>query len=129
MRTLKNILLYLWQLPQNLLGLLFLLFLKPTELVKDTGYAKVYKSGKMSGGISLGEYAFVSKVSAKSGKTIMHEGVGHPKQSRMLGPLYLFVIGLLSILWAWVHNWIAPNKSYYWFWTEAWADRLAGIIR
>lgn len=62
MKILKNILLYIWQFPQNIVGLLFLLFLKPTELVKDTGYAKVYKSGKISGGISLGEYAFVSKL-------------------------------------------------------------------
>ena len=29
MKTLKEILLYIWQLPQNLLGLIMLLFMKP----------------------------------------------------------------------------------------------------
>ena len=129
MKALKNILLYLWQLPQNLLGVLFLLVLRPTELVRDTGYAKVYKSHRMSGGVSLGQYAFVSYISAKNEDTIKHEGIGHPRQSRMLGPLYLIAIGLPSLLWACLHRMIAPDKSYYWFLTEAWADRLAGIIR
>lgn len=129
MQTLRAILLYLWQLPQNLLGLLFLLVLRPVEEVRDTGYAKVYRSHWMSGGISLGQYAFVSMVSAMDEKAIMHEGVGHPRQSRMLGPLYLLIIGLLSLLWAWLHRYIAPDKSYYWFYTEKWADRLGGVKR
>lgn len=129
MRTLLSILLYVWQLPQNLLGLLFLLFLRPVEEVRDTGYAKVYRSRRMSGGISLGQYAFVSMVSARDEKAILHEGVGHPRQSRILGPLYLIVIGLPSLLWAWLGDMIAPGKSYYWFYTERWADRLGGVKR
>lgn len=129
MRTLKSILLYLWQLPQNLLGLLFLLFLRPVEEVSDTGYAKVYRSRRMSGGISLGQYAFVSPVSARDENTVRHEGIGHPRQSRILGPLYLIVIGLPSLLWTWLHRLIAPNKSYYWLYTERWADRLGGVER
>lgn len=129
MKMVQAILLYVWQLPQNLLGLLFLLVLCPVEEVRDTGYAKVYRSHRMSGGISLGQYAFVSMVSAMDEKAIMHEGVGHPRQSRMLGPLYLLVIGLLSLLWARLGDRIAPGKSYYWFYTEKWADRLGGVER
>lgn len=43
--------------------------------------------------------------------------------------LYLIVIGLPSLLWAWLGDSIAPGKSYYWFYTERWADRLGGVKR
>ena len=129
MNHLLSIVLYVWQLPQNLLGLLVLLIMKPVKLIRDTGYAKVYSSRRMSGGISLGQYSCISYVSSKNEKTIRHEGIGHARQSRMLGPLYLVVIGLPSILWAALHNIVAPRKSYYWFYTEAWADSLGGVKR
>ena len=129
METLRSIVLYAWQLPQNLLGLLVLLIMKPVKLIRDTGYAKVYSSRRMSGGISLGQYACISLVSSKSDNTIMHEGIGHARQSRMLGPAYLIVVGLPSFLWAALHNIVVPRKSYYWFYTEAWADRLGGVKR
>ena len=129
MNHLLSIVLYVWQLPQNLLGLLVLLIMKPVKLIRDTGYAKVYSSRRISGGISLGQYSCISYVSSKNEKTIRHEGIGHARQSRMLGPLYLVVIGLPSILWAALHNIVAPRKSYYWFYTEAWADSLGGVKR
>ena len=102
MEKFKQIVLWIWQLPQNLLGLAFMLFLRPLRRVEtdiDT-IAAVYVSERMSGGISLGDYAYVSKVSSRDEKTIRHEGIGHPRQSRMLGPL-----------------------------TEKWADRLGGVKR
>ena len=85
----------------------------------------------MSGGISLGKYAFVSKVSSRNEVGLRHEAVGHAKQSLYLGPLYLFIIGIPSIIWAWLYGWIIPESpnGYYRFWTERWADKLAGIKR
>ena len=131
MEILKKILLYIWQLPQNILGLICMLFLLPTEKIKNTGYATVYKSKKMSGGISLGEYAFVSEINSRYEDTINHEGVGHPKQSQILGPFYLIVIGLPSIIWTQVYGSIVKESKngYYKFYTEKWADKLAGIVR
>lgn len=116
--------LYLWQLPQNLLGLAFLMFLSPSEVIHDFGHIVVRQSKRMRGGISLGGYIFVQEHVAVV--TISHE-MGHAKQSLMLGPLYLLVIGLPSILWAGLHRYIAPCKSYYWLYTERWANRLGGI--
>lgn len=126
---LATALLWIWQLPQNLLGLLFMAFLKPVLMVADTGYAKVWKSDRMYGGISLGNYAFVSQMSAKDESTIRHEGIGHARQSRILGPLYLIAIGVPSILWAILHGSFFPYRSYYWFYTERWADKLGNIKR
>ena len=118
-RMLWEILLYLWQLPQNLVGLLFLLVLKG-ETRHRLGSIRFYFLDTFPGGITLGEYIIVG---TRQELTVRHE-YGHVLQSRMLGPLYLLVIGLPSVLWAWLHRYIAPDKSYYWFYTERWADRL-----
>lgn len=131
MRLFLKIFLYIWQLPQNLVGLLFFVFLKPYTLIERDYIATIYSSPRMSGGISLGKYAFVSKVSSRSEINLRHEAVGHAKQSLYFGPLYLFIIGISSIVWAWLYGWIIPESynGYYKFWTERWADRLAGIKR
>lgn len=131
MKTIVNILLWIWQLPQNLLGLIFGLFMKSKELVEDTGYCKVYKASNMGGGISLGWRAYISRYGALDYDCIAHEGIGHAKQSRYLGPFYLIVIGLSSLIWAWLYGTVIEytHNGYYKFWTERWADKLAGIIR
>ena len=56
---------------------------------------------------------------------LSHE-YGHTIQSYILGPLYLLVIGLPSILWCgWISNWKCnQDKSYYWFYSEKWATYL-----
>ena len=124
MNVLVSILLYLWQLPQNLLGLLFLFVLKG-ETRHWLGSIRFYFLDAFPGGITLGEYIIVG---TKQDLTVRHE-FGHVVQSRILGPLYLIVIGLPSLLWAWLGDRIAPRKSYYWFYAEAWADRLGGVRR
>ena len=44
----------------------------------------------------------------------------------MLGPLYLIIIGIPSSLLA-ANISDAFDKRYYWFYTEKWADSIAGI--
>jgi hypothetical protein len=46
----------------------------------------------------------------------------------MLGPLYLLVIGLPSLLWAWLGDNYREKHgvSYYDFYTEKWANKLGG---
>ena len=127
MKILKYILLYIWQLPQNLLGLLVTLITRPSRVIDNDVRAVVRSSYRMRGGISLGRYVVINTYQCRT-QTIRHE-LGHCKQSRMLGPLYLLVIGLPSILWAGLHRRIAPDKSYYWFYTEKWADKLGGVRR
>ena len=78
------------------------------------------------GSVTLGRYIFIS--SRASSDTIKHE-TGHVKQSQLLGPLYLLLIGIPSIIWAAVYKKIAPNKSYYWFYTEKWANKLAQVLK
>jgi len=128
MKTFLNIVLWIWQLPQNLLGLFFLLFLKPEfSIVFRT--SKIYYSTEMRGGISLGHYIFLNDKywEKEDGDSELHE-YGHGLQSIYLGPLYLFVIGIPSILWAAWWNDSRP-VSYYAFYTERWADYLGGVNR
>ena len=123
----KDILLYVWQLPQNLLGLLLVAILKPEDVYDFFG-SKVYYSHRMRGGISLGRYIIIrSYLLNANAKTAYHE-LGHSIQSRILGPLYLLVIGLPSLLWAawWNED---RNRSYYSFYTERWADYLGNVER
>lgn len=122
----KKILLYIWCLPQNLLGLL----LRQIYKGKDSQYedAIVRRSTKMGGGISLGRYIIINQWSGK--KTVQHE-YGHCLQSRRLGWLYLLLIGLPSIVWAGIYGRIVKStpNGYYRFWTEKWADKLGGVKR
>ena len=79
----------------------------------------------MRGAITLGDYVFVG-LNSEYKETVKHE-LGHTIQSKILGPLYLIVIGIPSIIWAAVHKKIAPNKPYDWFITEKWANKLGGV--
>lgn len=81
----------------------------------------------MKGGISLGRYIILSERYETKYNTWYHER-GHSIQSMYLGPLYLLVIGLPSILWAMWWNY-GRGVSYYRFYTERWADKLGGVQR
>lgn len=134
----KNFILYVWQLPQNLVGLLLVLFYRPERQHRlETGNI-IYYAYKMKGGISLGKYSIVNvchyrdDVAASLARnTVRHEAIGHAKQSRFLGWLYLPVVGLPSILWAACYGTIIRETSngYYKFYTERWADKLGGVRR
>lgn len=125
--SLKNILLYLWQLPQNIIGLMMLLICTGTDLIYNS--VSVRKSNKMAGGISLGKYIIINDKCNEL--TIAHE-YGHCKQSLYLGPMYLLIIGLPSIIWASLYGtklFPYTKNGYYKFYTEKWADKLGGANR
>ena len=55
----KGILLYIWELPQNLLGLLLRVIYKGHD--NEYNDAIVRRSTKMRGGISLGRYIIINQ--------------------------------------------------------------------
>ena len=122
----KNILLWIWQFPQHVVGLLILLFIKGEAKHKFDGIT-YYFYDPFPGGISLGNYMILG---SQFSQTIKHE-YGHALQSKMLGPLYLFVIGIPSIIWAGLYGSIIreTHNGYYKFYTERWADKLGKVIR
>lgn len=127
----KELLMYLWQLPQNILGLLVILF---TKAEYDSGYWKCRGSYF---GISLGEYIIFrgSKYFTPDSNSINHER-GHQFQSKYLGPLYLILIGLPSatfnLIDRWFHRRWSSDKRIKWYYSlpwEKWADELGGVYR
>lgn len=129
MKGLISFLMYLHQLPQNLLGFALYLYYQGYEEMRQVGYndVVVVKSPKMRGEISLGQYVIVSRDANL--ETIYHES-GHCRQSQILGWLYLIVIGLPSIIWAALYGIpkIRERWSYYDFYTERWANELAETL-
>ena len=129
----KAFLLYLWQLPQNLLGLLLVKIFGAqfitTRHIKRTGtFTYIYTTSKIGGGVSLGKYIIINERRINNNTVKAHEA-GHSVQSVLLGWLYLIVIGLPLGLWCLIYDNFNIKRSYYAFYTEAWADRIAGIPR
>ena len=123
----KTLLTFLWLLPQNIIGLLVMLFTKkqaPRERYNGT----IITRWKYGSGVSLGQFIFVSKYADED--TVKHE-YGHYLQGLRLSWLYLFVVGIPSFCWAAFGGRYRRkhNKSYYDFYTERWADRLGGVTR
>lgn len=117
----KKLALYIWQLPQNLLGL----SIKTVLHLKNEGDG-IYH-WKAWSGLSLGDYIFAN---ARASDLMLRHETGHRRQSVMLGPLYLFVVGLPSFVWASLKRaGLFRDRDYYSFYTERWADRLAGVER
>ena len=124
----KKVLLWLWQLPQNILGLLVILFTGAGK-IKDGRY---WVTGISFFGVSLGNYVIFGDMNDRYipvEQTIMHEQ-GHQKQSKILGPLYLILIGIPSLLGNMVFRLFKIDlRHYYKLPWEAWADKLGGVVR
>lgn len=130
MATPKNILLYLWQLPQHVLALLVICATHAKPTVKQ--HLKYYET-RFNIGVSLGNYIILHP--SPSLNDLRHE-YGHTRQSRLLGPLYLPVVGIPSLLRnlydRLFHRHWSPSRSAKWYYTsfpESWADNLAHIHR
>jgi len=139
----KQILLYVWQLPQHIAGLLLIRLLKARKMMwprngKIIDYWEFEPKGWFSrfiSGVSLGRY-IILKPRSDYAQTVPHE-YGHSVQSVWWGPLYLLVIGLPSALgnnlWDRVfhRNWTAKKRLewYYGRWPEKQADELGGVAR
>lgn len=121
---------YIWQLPQNIIGSLYKEFISKDIITRINYDASIYECylTRGGGGLTLGRFIFVNQHFTDLEETIFHE-IGHVKQSRILGPLYLIIIGIPSISWAGLRRLIPALKkiNYYWFYTENWANKLMGL--
>jgi hypothetical protein len=117
----------LWQAMQNIVGLCYLPIAK-ASFKEKVGDVYVFETDSKNGSVSLGNLVFITQRTRNYEHTLQHE-IGHTIQSKYLGPLYLFVIGIPSILWvgARMLSRTLRKKDYYWFYTEAWANKLAGL--
>ena len=127
----NTVLLFVHQLPQNLLGLLVVLITGGSKYscLHNGVWNNFYLAKRFRGGwgVSLGNYIiFGHKPEIKSE---CHE-VGHQKQSLKLGWLYLLIIGIPSFC----GNIYARlfHKSAEWYYSQPWehdADIRGGVER
>lgn len=127
-----------WEAPQTALGAAVL----AAEVARKRIVNIEVENGRMlveskGTGISLGHVVFWSRESSRwhdlDTRNRAHE-LGHTKQSRMLGWLYLPVVGLPSIsraAYALLYRELTGRQwtHYYDGYPERWADRLGGVIR
>lgn len=119
---------FIWQLPQHIVALIYFGYL--VMMCKDLGVDSRYKQAIvipciMRGAVTLGNYIFVG-LNSEYRKTVKHE-LGHTIQSKILGPLYLIVIGIPSITYCGLRRLFSllRKKNYYDFYTEKWANNLS----
>ena len=124
-----NILLWIWQLPQNIIGLICTIHrYKKIECDTNSGekVTVYYHKSWWRSAVSLGNYIIADNLYGRNSEMVNHEH-GHQLQSRILGPLYLVLIGLPSLIGNLVYR--VHRFSYYKQPWEAWADKLGGVKR
>ncbi len=150
MKTLRSALFLILQLTwgsiQTISGaLLFLRYLRRPHFFY---HGVVYTAWEREDGVSLGLFTFskpkhCSLSVTKDGKTrisgvdrsmleddrIVRHEFGHSIQSALLGPLYVFLIGVPSLWWSRSESAVRTRseqkRSYWSFYTERWADACA----
>lgn len=127
-----------WGLLQSLLGLALLLLLgKQRHMWHGFALMTVYDPSKTRanwlGSVSLGMFIFVSarEGAAPDPEIAAHE-YGHTFQSLLLGPLYLFAVGIPSSRWALRYRaryaryraeGVAYTSRYPENWAQSWGER------
>ena len=126
MNLLIRSLLFLWQLPQNIAGLGLLAFAKLARMHKGTTDGVHVLRRFWAGGVCLGEFVFVHEYCDRD--DVRRHELGHRRQSRMLGPLYLLVVGIPSAILCTAAR-FSPyiSRTYDDHFPENWANRLGGV--
>ena len=133
MNTIKEILLYIWQLPQNLVALILLLIYQREKVYHKLNGRTFYFTTEMPSGISLGNYIIMNRQDKEDG---MRHEYGHSIDSRRWGPIYLIIIGLPSLLGN-IYDRIAHKNWKYsdsaeWYYNQPWeksADKNGKVDR
>lgn len=127
---------FIWELPQNLAGLLVFVVMKLRGKVinSETEYYHFFIETPNTG-VSLGRFIFWTPSGNRffhlKNDCRMHE-YGHSYQSVMLGPFYLIVVGIPSISRVLYSKWYRKKHGHSWGnyfngFPENWADRLGGV--
>ena len=136
MKAIFTVIQYTWGLPQTLLGMILFLMNIRRKHYFYRGAIVTEISGR--GSVSLGMFVFIGTIlptdrrvmnripdKEMARRVLVHE-YGHTIQSLILGPLYLLVIGIPSVVWCTFTFYLIkyPKWSYYRFYTEHWANFL-----
>lgn len=119
----KNLILWLWQFPQNLLGFIIIKLCKAKRYWQFT---RIYTCHLFYAGASLGKYIIFDDRRLVDDNDVKHE-IGHQKQSLYLGWFYLTIIGIPSVIGNILYR--IKKFNYYNQPWEKWADKLGNVKR
>lgn len=119
-----------WGIVMNVAGILGAAWaiLRRRDVIKTSTGTFVFCMGGSWGAVTLGMFVFCDQACFYDEEVVKHEN-GHAIQNIILGPLFLFVIGIPSIVHAALHSKVCKDANYYHFYTEQWASRLGGSSR
>ena len=119
---------FTWALPQNLVGAMaYLILSRKHEHERFHNSYITYVEKENFGGVSIGIFIFINPARKEDWlhDTRIHE-YGHTIQSLFLGPVWLFVVALPSVIWAGSKRLADYRKkndvSYYTLYCEGWAN-------
>lgn len=127
-----KILRYIWELPQNILGLYIRRGYVLKEVYNIDGMeTEVYYSKYSPSGISLGKYIVLNPLNIACSdrykeRIIRHEH-GHQIQSMIWGPLYLLTVGVPSVIRYTLAGKGLLKISYFNAYPENQADMFGGV--
>jgi uncharacterized membrane protein (Fun14 family) len=121
------ILLFIWELPQNILAIALIIQHKGIISIENKKLSiivrtKIDYNHRGCRAVSLGRIIIASDIYYKNSSIMNHE-YGHALQSLLLGWLYLPIIGFFSYgnNFFWKSKW-QGKKDYYALFPERWAD-------
>ncbi len=120
-----------WELPQSLLGAAVAAVVLASGSALEAGrrYGRIcVRTNRL--GVSLGAFVFWFRVRGRDPEEVLRHEIGHTVQSRLLGPLYLPVVGLPSMARVGYAVWHRRRYGTRWRnyrkgFPENWADKLA----
>ncbi|MFP4637637.1 MAG: hypothetical protein ACLFM6_04265 [Spirochaetaceae bacterium] len=115
----------LWQLPQLVLGYVLVLVLRGRRTGRYRGTI-VFTVPIGRAAASFGPIILTGR--ANVGERLLRHEYGHSRQSLLLGPLYLPLVGVPSLTFAALTRLgLLRRESYFRRYPESWADRLGGV--
>ena len=120
-----------WGFPQSLLGAILCLIYKNCPHSRYHG--TIVTHWPKQGSLGVGMFLFIGKGAegSRHGQVLVHE-FGHAVQSAILGPLFLPVMGLPSLLWCNLPPCQRLRRekgiSYYRFYPECNANYLGRLV-
>jgi len=128
---------FTWGIIQNFFGVLILIGLT----VKDPSRKHFYYHGalvtewKLEFSCGCGMFIFYGHKKAKDASEVLVHEYGHTLQSIVLGLLFMFVIAIPSMTWAFVPKFVELRKNknikytdfYCEKWANVWGEKITGL--
>ena len=128
---------FTWGIIQNIMGVFLTLFwrLKNPGAGMGRYHGAVLTKWPKKSSMGLGMFIFFGHEGAPDADNVLSHEFGHTVQSAVLGPLFLFVIGIPSYLWANLRPFVnfrhkrgIPYVSLYCEkWANIWGEKTTGV--